>query len=140
MNLNNRDSYHFCALWSLLGAAILSAIFSLIGLKSWYLVFPILLMGSVIGGVSAAVAWKCCDTPHWGKVSLVMTLSCMVVGAFMFFVCEFIHNGMRGFDLFCISDLLVTLLMFGYGFVLMVLPSMFIIFLVNFFLLRKRGR
>lgn len=138
MKLSNVDFPRFCILWSILGAVILSVTLLIMGIKSWGIFFSLMVYGAVIGGLSALIAWKCCSTPHWLRISVGMELSTLFLGGLGYAIITLFSDGWGAMlDLFSITGIYL-LYFFILGFIPLFLPFMLFIFLINFFLLRGK--
>lgn len=139
MKLSNTGFSRFCILWSILGSFILSVILLSIGIKSWGIFFSLMAYGAVIGGLSAVIAWKCCSTPHWLRISVGMELSSLFLGCLGYAIITLFSDGWGAMlDLFSITGIFFLLYFFIFGFIPLLLPAMLCIFLINFYLLRGK--
>ena len=139
MKLSNVDFPRFCILWSILGAVILSFTLLIMGVKSLGIFFSLMVCGAVIGGLSALIAWKCCSTPHWLRISVGMELSSLFLGGLGYAIITLFSDGWGAMlDLFSGTSILILLYVFGLLFIPLLLPAMLLIFLINFFLLRGK--
>lgn len=106
MKSSNIDFSRFCILWSIFGAVILSVTLLIMGIKSWGIFFFLMVYGAVIGGLSALIAWKCCPTPHWLRISVGMELSSLFLGGLGYAIITLFSDGWGAMlDLFSITGI-----------------------------------